>query len=71
MHVEKLVKNHMDGILAWFETKINNGVAEALNNTAKAISRRSKGFRTPETFKTVLMHCMGGLQLPQTMHKFL
>ncbi len=67
----KLVKNHMDGILAWFDTKISNGVAEALNNTAKAISRRSRGFRTPGTFETVLMHCMGGLQLPQTMHKFL
>jgi len=67
----KLVKNHIDGILAWFETKISNGIAEALNNTAKAISRRSRGFRTPDAFSTVLMHCMGGLQLPHTVHKFL
>lgn len=67
----KLVKNHLDGILAWFKTKISNGVAEALNNTAKAISRRSRGFRTPEAFETVLMHCMGGLLMPQTVHEFL
>lgn len=66
-----LVKSHLDGILAWFETKISNGVAEALNNTAKAISRRSRGFRTPDAYQTILMHCMGGLTLPQTLHKFL
>ena len=66
-----MVKNHIDGILAWFETKLSNGIAEALNNTAKAISRRSRGFRTAEAYSTVLMHCMGGLQLPHTVHKFL
>jgi len=66
-----MVKNHIDGILAWFETKLSNGIAEALNNTAKAISRRSRGFRTADAYSTVLMHCMGGLQLPHTMHKFL
>ena len=67
----RLVKAHLAGILAWFETRISNSIAEALNNTAKAISRRSRGFRSPETYRTLLMHCMGGLQLPQTTHKFL
>jgi len=45
-----LVKVHLNGILAWFETKISNGAAEALNNTAKAISRRIRGFRTPDAY---------------------
>ncbi|GBE30843.1 hypothetical protein BMS3Bbin04_01880 [bacterium BMS3Bbin04] len=67
----KMLKRHEDGIFAWFEHRISNGIAEALNNTAKAISRRSRGFRTADTFSTVLMHCMGGLQLPQTVHRFL
>ena len=67
----KMLKRHEDGIFAWFEHRISNGIAEALNNTAKTISRRSRGFRTAATFSTVLMHCMGGLKLPQTMHRLL
>lgn len=67
----KMLKRHEVDLFNWFDHKINNGIAEALNNSAKAISRRSRGFRTEETFSTLLMHCMGGLQLPQTVHTFL
>jgi len=64
------LKRHEDVLFNWFEHKISNGIAEALNNSAKAISRRSRGFRTEATFSTLLMHCMGGLTLPHTAHKF-
>lgn len=66
-----LLRRHQDGILAWFDVPINNGAVEAMNNNAKVISRRARGFRTQETFTNILLHCMGGLELPQTTHKFL
>ncbi|MBS1262718.1 MAG: hypothetical protein MAG453_02081 [Calditrichaeota bacterium] len=67
----KMLKRHEVDLFNWFDHKINNRIAEALNNSANAISRRSRGFRTEATFSTLLMHCMGGLQLPQTVHTFL
>jgi transposase len=65
------VKRHIDGILAWFDLPLSNGVVEALNNTAKTISHRSHGFRVHTTFSTLMLLCMGGLQLPETNHRFL
>ena len=65
------VKRHIEGILAWFKLPISNGKVEALNNTAKAISHRARGFRLSETYCNVLMLCMGGLKLPETKHSFL
>lgn len=66
-----MVRRHIDGILAWFEERVSNGIAEALNNSAKAISHRARGFRSPDTFITMQYLCLGGLDLPQTTHKFL
>ena len=65
------VKRHLDGILAWFELPLSNGVVEALNNTAKVISHRAHGYRLHGTFSTILLLCMGGLKLPETAHRFL
>jgi transposase len=66
-----MVKRHIEGILAWFKLPISNGIVEALNNTAKAISHRARGYRLSNTFSTVLLLCMGGLKLPETTHSFL
>ena len=65
-----MIRNHLDGILAFFRHHITNGVVEALNNTAKAISHRARGYRTPTTFMNMMMLCMGGLDLPELHHKF-
>jgi transposase len=66
-----MIKRHIDGILAWFEVPLSNGIVEALNNTAKAISHRARGYRLSGTFATIMMLCMGDLPLPETTHRFL
>jgi len=66
----KLLRNHMDGILAWFQVPIDNGATEAMNNNCKQISHRAHGFRKPETFIYNMYHCLGQLPLPQTTHRF-
>lgn len=65
-----LLRHHEDGILAWFELPLTNGATEAMNNNAKTISHRAHGFRTAATFTLALLHGLGGLELPQTVHKF-
>lgn len=65
-----LLRRHEDGIFAYFDCRIDNGVSEALNNNAKAISHRARGFRTERAFTLAMYHCMGGLELPRTWHKF-
>ena len=46
-------------------------VIEGLNNKAKVISHRAYGFRTVETYKLTLYHCMGKLPRPESSFKFL
>jgi len=66
----QLLRDHKDGILAWFKVPIDNGATEAMNNNCKQISHRAHGFRKPETFIYNMYHCLGQLPLPQTTHRF-
>jgi transposase len=68
--VVNMIRAHQNGILAYFRHRITNGVVEALNNTAKAISHRARGYRTVRVFTQVMMHCMGGLEMPGLYHEF-
>lgn len=66
----RTVTRHLDGILAWIDVPINNGVVEALNNNAKAISHRSRGFATAQTYSLILLHCLGNLPMQELSHSF-
>lgn len=66
-----MLRRHEEGILAWFNVPLDNGATEAMNNNAKAISHRAHGYRTAETFTLSMLHCMGKLPMPQTVHRFL
>lgn len=66
-----MIRHHQKDILNYFKIRIDNGAVEALNNKAKAISHRSYGYRTAETFKLSLLHGLGKLPMPQLTHKFL
>lgn len=65
-----LLRRHEEGVLNWFRFPITNGVVEAMNNNAKAISHRSRGFRSEKWFGIVLLHCLGKLPLPEFTHRF-
>lgn len=65
-----LLRRHVDDVLNWFKVPITNGSVEAMNNNAKAISHRSRGFRTAKWFGIVLLHCMGKMPLPEFTHRF-
>jgi len=65
-----LLRNHKENILSWFDLPIDNGAVEAMNNNAKEISHRARGFRTGKLFTLAMLHCLGGLQMPKIRHKF-
>ncbi len=40
-----------------------------MNSNAKAVSHLAHGYRTAETLSLSLMHCLGRLTLPETVHR--
>jgi transposase len=60
----RLLRSHLDGVLAWTRSRVSNGAVEGMNNKIKSISHRSFGFRTPKTFIAAIYHCCARLPLP-------
>jgi len=65
-----MLREHEEGILSYSKLPIDNGAVEAMNNNAKAISHRARGYRSSKTFSTILLHCLGGLSMPKVVHRF-
>ncbi len=60
----KMIRSHLDGILAWTRLRVTNGALEGMNNKVKAISHRAFGFRTTWTYIANIYHCCAELPLP-------
>lgn len=52
--VARSVREHWDGIVAYLQTRITNGAAEALNGIIQTVKRKSRGFRSFEYFRTMI-----------------
>lgn len=59
--VAALVRRHMEGIVAWAQTRQTNGFLEALNGLFQAAKRRARGFVRLATIKTVIFLIAGKL----------
>ncbi|WP_275407560.1 transposase [Variovorax sp. WS11] len=59
--VAALVRRHMDGIVAWSQTRQTNGFLEAINGLFQAAKRRARGFVRLSTIKTVIFLIAGKL----------
>src|SRR5215469_16456299 len=44
--VARTVKRHRDGILSWFDSKIANGLIEAINSLVQAAKAKARGYRS-------------------------
>ena len=49
--VATLVRRHLEGIVAWAQTRQTNGFLEALNGLFQAAKRRARGFTRMATIK--------------------
>jgi transposase len=61
----RMLRNHLDGILAWTTSRLSNGAVEGMNNKIKVVSHRSFGFRTAPYFIAAIYHCCARLPLPK------
>jgi transposase len=61
--VARMVRTHLEGIVAWAQTRQTNGFLEAINGLFQAAKRRARGFTRLSTIKTVIFLIAGKLDL--------
>jgi transposase len=61
--VARTMEKHRAGILAWFDTKISNGLIEGINSLVQAAKAKARGYRSSETLKAVTNLIAGILDL--------
>jgi len=59
--VAKMIRNHLDGIVAWTRTRQTNGFLEAINGLFQAAKRRARGFTRFSTLRMVIFLIAGKL----------
>ena len=59
----KTVRQHWDGILAYFDTRLTSAAIEAVNGIIQLAKRMARGFKNFLYFRTVAYHRAGKLNL--------
>ena len=59
--VAAMVRRHLEGIVAWAQTRQTNGFLEALNGLFQSAKRRARGFTRFTTIRTVIFLIAGKL----------
>ena len=49
-----MVKRHWHGILRWFQTKLANGIMEAVDSLAQADKAKARGYRSIRNPKSII-----------------
>lgn len=52
--IAKTIKEHWDGVLAFFKSRIANGLAEGINSVIQTIKRRARGYKNTDNFITMI-----------------
>jgi transposase len=63
--VARLIRNHMEGIVAWAQTRQTNGFLEALNGLFQAAKRKARGYGRFATIRTVIFLIAGKLDFSE------
>lgn len=59
----RTVLRHRDGILAWFDSRIANGLIEGINSLVQAAKAKARGYRSTRTLKAITYLIAGKLDL--------
>ena len=57
------VMRHRDGILAWFDSHIANGLIEGINSLVQAAKAKARGYRSTRTLKNITYLIAGKFDL--------
>ena len=63
--VARAIKRNFEGIVAWTQTRQNNGFIDALNGLFQAAKRKARGYKRFATMRTVLFLIAGKLDFAQ------
>ena len=63
----RMLRAHLDGVLAWTRARVSNGALEGMNNKIKIVSHRSYGFRDARNYIPAIYHSCAQLPLPAEM----
>jgi transposase len=66
----KTIKAHWDGIVKWYESKINNGILEGLNSVIQAAKSKARGYKTFKNYKIIVYLLTGKLDFNLVNSKF-
>ena len=66
----KTVKRHWNGIVKWYESKINNGILEGLNSVIQAAKSKARGYKTFKNYKIIVYLLTGKLDFSLVNNKF-
>ena len=61
--VARTIEKHREGLLAWFDSRISNGLIEGINSFVRAAKTKAHGYRNRETLKAVTYLVAGKLDL--------
>jgi transposase len=63
VRVARTIRKHRDGILAYVEERLTNGLSEGINNRMRMIARRAFGFHSPKPLIAMIFLACGGISL--------
>jgi transposase len=59
----RTIKRHWHGVLRWFDTRIANGIMEAINSLVQAAKAKARGYRSTRNLKAIIYLIAGKLEL--------
>jgi transposase len=60
----RTIKRHWHGVLRWFDTRIANGIMEAINSLVQAAKAKARGYRSTRNLKAIIYLIAGKLEFP-------
>jgi transposase len=63
-----MVEKHWEGILAWHQNHLNNGLLEGINSLVQAAKARARGYRNKNKMITIVYLTAAKLPLPTLTH---
>lgn len=59
--VAKMLHKHYDGVIQWFQSKLNNGLLEGVNSLFQAAKRKARGYRSDKNIVAMVYLFAGKL----------
>ena len=59
--VAQMIRNRLEGIVAWAQTRMTNSFLEAINGLFQTAKRKARGYRRLTTIRTIIFLIAGKL----------